>query len=153
MLPQGTNTHLEVRLIAVRMDFKTQRVISSEAASAIIDFNEDVPFNGIALNVPIEGEGTLMVALQCRACKAINGILYPTGDRRYMAADIIHLVVPIEQVLIPDACIAKAPRKRFVFRNPASSIAIPGKGPNRSNGPNGSNGSSPPSLRDPGSPV
>ena len=121
MLPQGANTHLEVCLIAVRIDFRTQRVISTEASSAIIGLDEEEPFNGIALNVPLEGEGTLMVVLQCRACKAINGVLYPSYDRRYMAADLIHLVVPAEQVLIPDALFAKAARKRFAFRNARSS--------------------------------
>jgi hypothetical protein len=115
--PQGTNTHLEVRLVAVRIDFRTQRVISSESSTAIIDLDEDTPFNGLALSVPTEGEGVLMVVLQCRACKATNGILYPSCDRRYIAADVIHLVVPIDQVLIPAALIAKASRKRFAFRN------------------------------------
>jgi len=115
--PQGVNTHLEVRLIAARIDFRTQRIISSESSTAIIELDEDIPFNGLALSVPTEGEGVLMVTLQCRACKATNGILYPTNDRRYIAADVIHLVVPAEQVLIPDALIAKASRKRFVFRN------------------------------------
>jgi hypothetical protein len=119
--PQGANKHLEVRLIAVRIDFRTLRVISSDASTAIIDLDENIPFNGLALNVPMEGEGVLMVALQCRACKATNGILYPSNDRRYIAADVIHLVVPAEQVLIPDALLAKAARKRFVFRNHSSS--------------------------------
>jgi hypothetical protein len=115
--PQGTNTHLEVRLIAARIDFRTQRVLRFESSSAIIDLNPDIPFNGLALSVPTEGEGVLMVTLQCRACKATNGVLYPSCDRRYIAADVIHLVVPAEQVLIPDALIKKASRKRFVFRN------------------------------------
>jgi len=124
--PQGTNTHLEVRLIAVRLDFRTQRLISSEASSAIIALDEDTPFNGLALNVPTEGEGVLMVTLQCRACKATNGILVPSYDRRYIAANIIHLVVPADQLLIPDAVIAKASRKHFVFRNRSSSVIIQG---------------------------
>jgi len=124
--PQGTNTHLEVRLIAVRLDFRTQRLISSEASSAIIALDEDTPFNGLALNVPTEGEGVLMVTLQCRACKATNGILVPSYDRRYIAANIIHLAVPADQLLIPDAVIARASRKHFVFRNRSSSVIIQG---------------------------
>ncbi|HEY1165683.1 MAG TPA: hypothetical protein VGE90_10965 [Chitinophaga sp.] len=122
--PQGLNTHLEVRLIAVRIDFRTQRVISSEASSAIIPLDEDIPFNGLALSVPTEGEGVLMVALQCRASKAINGILYPSGDRRYIAANIIHLAVPADQVMIPHALIVKAARKHFAFRNRTGDEAI-----------------------------
>ena len=127
--PQGTNTHLEVRLIAARIDFRTRHIISSESSSAIIDLDEDVRFNGLALSVPTEGEGVLMVVLQCRACKATNGILYPTNDRRYIAADVIHLVVPAAQVLIPDARLAKATHKRFAFRNGTSSFITQGSSP------------------------
>lgn len=92
MLPQGTNTHLEVRLIAVRIDFATQRVLNTDASTAVIDLNE--PFNGMALSVQVEGEGTLLVVLQCRACTTCNGELYPSGDRRYMAANVISVVAP-----------------------------------------------------------
>ena len=142
--PQGANTHLEVRLIAARIDFRTQRVLSSESSTAIIDLDENIPFNGLALSVPTEGEGILMVTLQCRACKAINGILYASNDRRYIAADVIHLVVPAEQVLIPAALIAKASRKRFAFRNNGQGRATNGS-------PSSVNiqGSSSPSLRSP----
>ena len=122
LLPQGTNTHLEVRLVAVRVDFATQRVISSDASTAIIDLNE--PFNGMALSVAIEGEGALMVVLQCRACTTCNGVLYPSGDRRYMAADMISITVPAEKALITEALITKAPRKRFVFRTPLKPNAL-----------------------------
>lgn len=141
LLPQGRNTHLEVRLIAVRLDFNTQRVISSDASTAIIDLNE--PFNGMALGVPVEGNGALMVVLQCRACTACNGVLSPSGDRRYMAADMISLTLPLEQTpiseaLITKALITKAPRKRFVFRNSlkpfSNALAAPSSlNPGRSN--------------------
>jgi len=89
--PPGAHTHLELRLIAVRVNFRTHRVVSAESSTAVIELNDDVPFNGLALSVPAEGEGVLMVTLQCRACKDTNGVLYPTNDRRYIAADIIHL--------------------------------------------------------------
>ncbi|WP_298740044.1 hypothetical protein [uncultured Chitinophaga sp.] len=122
--PQGNNTHLEVRLLAVRMDFRSHRVLSSESSTAIIELDEEVPFRGLSLNVPTAGEGVLMVILQCRACKAANGVLFPSGDRRYMAADVIHLAVPADQVRIPDALIRKACRKRFVFRRPTSAHSM-----------------------------
>jgi hypothetical protein len=143
LLPQGNNTHLELSLIATRIDFITQRVLSTEASTAIIDLNPHVPFNGMALSVPVEGEGVLMVTLQCRACKACNGILQPSYDRRYMAADMISITIPAEQALITDTLIIKAPRKRFVFRKSASSgnvispslrgAAKPERGARRSN--------------------
>ncbi|HEY1166181.1 MAG TPA: hypothetical protein VGE90_13465 [Chitinophaga sp.] len=149
--PQGANTHLEIRLIAVRLDFRTHRVLSSESSSAIIDLDESIPFNGLALSVPTEGEGVLMVTLQCRACKATNGILYPSNDRRYIAADVIHLVVPADQVLIPDALLAKAYRKRFVFRNNGqgrgTNWSPSQKATNESPSLEGTNGSPFPSLR------
>jgi hypothetical protein len=160
--PQGANTHLEVRLIAARIDFRTQRVLSTEASTAIIDLDVDIPFNGLALSVPTEGEGILMVTLQCRACKATNGILYPSCDRRYIAADIIHLVVPIDQLLIPDAILAKAFRKRFAFRNVSSSTisqgtssSLNGQGASSSltRQKTGANGPPSPSLRGPQGPC
>ncbi|HEY0611948.1 MAG TPA: hypothetical protein VGD35_19885, partial [Chitinophaga sp.] len=95
LLPQGNNTHVELRLIATRISFAENRVLSTDVSTAIIELNEDKPFNGLALNVPIEGKGALLVALQYRSCKSCNGLLYPSGDRRYMAADIIHITVPL----------------------------------------------------------
>jgi hypothetical protein len=121
LLPQGANTHLEVCLIAVRTDFRTLRVLSSNTSTAIISLNPDTPFNGITLNVPVIGEGALMVALQCRALTARNGVLYPSYDRRYMAADMINITVPAEQILT-EALITKKPRKRFVFRSSPKSF-------------------------------
>jgi hypothetical protein len=117
LLPQGRNTHLEIGLIAVRADFRTLRVLSSNTSTAIISLSPDTPFNGITLSVPVDGEGVLMVMLQCRALTARNGILYPSYDRRYMAADMISITVPAEQILFTEALITKKPRKRFVFRS------------------------------------
>ncbi|WP_298735021.1 hypothetical protein [uncultured Chitinophaga sp.] len=115
LLLQGNNTHVELRLIATRISFAENRVISTEAASAIIELDEDKPFNGMALHVPLDGEGTLMVILQYRSFKACNGVLTPSGDRRYMAADVISMEVPAEE-LRESAFTTKAFRKRFVFR-------------------------------------
>jgi hypothetical protein len=123
MLPQGVNTHLEVRLIAVRIDLPSLRVLSSEASTAIINLDENEPFNGLALSVPTEGEGILMVALQCRACVATNGVLYPSYDRRYMAADVIHLVVPINQITNTKATHLGS-SQRTGFRKPPKRITL-----------------------------
>ncbi|HEY1167196.1 MAG TPA: hypothetical protein VGE90_18610 [Chitinophaga sp.] len=116
LLPQGNNTHVELRLIATRISFAENRVISTDVSTAIIELKEDEPFKGMALNVPVEGEGALIVVLQYRSCKASNGVLFPSGDRRYMAADVINIAIPAEE-LTTTAFLVKATRKRFVFRN------------------------------------
>jgi hypothetical protein len=110
LLPQGTNTHLEVRLIAARIDFATQRVIATDADTTIIDLNE--PFNGVELSVDLSGKGTLLIALQCRACIECNGELSPSGNRRYMAADLL-------RVIVPAAPVQKLTRKKGVWKRPA----------------------------------
>jgi hypothetical protein len=124
LLPQGRNTHLEVRLIATRIDFTTQRVLSTDVASALIDLNPDIPFNGMALSVPVEGEGTLMVVLQCRACTACNGHLQPSGDRRYMAADVISLLVPPEKMMNNKGAQDSSALQRTGHRKPLRRIAL-----------------------------
>ena len=125
LLPQGNTTHVELRLIATRISFAENRVISTETATAIIALNDE-RFNGMALNVPVDGEGTLIVALQYRACRECNGILYPSGDRRYMAADVISITVPAEEKLFSAALITMASSKRFVLRKPFSQRLVRG---------------------------
>jgi hypothetical protein len=90
LLPQGRNTHIEVRLIAVRINFTEHRIEHTDVSSGIIDLSE--PFNGMALSVSVAGKGTLLVTLQYRAFTKRNGSLSQSGDRRYMAADIIRVV-------------------------------------------------------------
>ncbi|HEY1165602.1 MAG TPA: hypothetical protein VGE90_10555 [Chitinophaga sp.] len=151
LLPQGNNTHIELRLIATRISFAENRVISTEVATAIIELDEDKPFNGMTLNIPVEGEGALMVALQYRSCKASHGILFPSGDRRYMAADMISVAIPAAE-LTTTAFLAKTPRKRFVFRKrlgaEANGSPVPSSQP-----PEKIPGSPLPSLRGPRRPA
>ena len=109
LLPQGRNTHLEVRLIAARIDFAAQRVVGADADTAIIDLNE--PFNGLELSVDCSGNGTLFVVLQCKACTTCNGELCPSGDRRYIAADML-------RVIVPAAPAQKENRKKGVSKRP-----------------------------------
>src|ERR1044072_1895580 len=140
LLPQGNNTHIELRLIATRISFAENRVISTDVSTAIIELNEHEPFNGMAMNIPVDGEGTLMVVLQYRSCKASKGELYPSGDRRYMAADVISIIVPAEE--LTTAAFLKATRKRFAFRNSGE-----GRGTNESPSSVNTQGSPSPSLR------
>jgi hypothetical protein len=75
----------------------------------------------MALQVHTDGEGTLMVVLQYRSSKACNGTLDPSGSRRYMAADVISITIPPNE--LTTAAYPKATRKRFVFRkSPLHSI-------------------------------
>ncbi|HJT75517.1 MAG TPA: hypothetical protein VJ720_15880 [Chitinophaga sp.] len=76
-------TALEVKMIAIRINFTTQQVVGTESATLIIDASE--PFNGAAVTVDVPGTGTLIVTLQVRGMK--NNI--PSGNRKYFAADII----------------------------------------------------------------
>jgi hypothetical protein len=140
LLPQGNNTHVELRLIATRISFADNQVISTNVSTAIIELNKDKPFKGTSMNIPVEGEGALMVVLQYRSCKASNCVLFPSGDRRYMAADVISIAIPAEE-LTTTAFLTKAARKRFVFRSAGSASSSP------SLRKQGQMGLPPPSLR------
>jgi hypothetical protein len=120
LLRQGNNTHLEVRLIAVRINFAEQRITNADASTAIIDLREE-SFNGMALSVPVEGDGTLMVVLQCRACTLCNGELCRSGDRRYMAADMISITEPAEKATPEEGA------QKNLTRRPAIRIRIPNR--------------------------
>jgi len=144
LLPQGNNTHVELRLIATRISFAENRVISTEVSTAIIELNGDEPFNGMALSIPVDGEGTLIVALQYRSCKSCNGVLFPSGDRRYMAADVICIAVPAEE-LTTTAFLTKTTRKRLVFRSRTGAAANGSPLPSLQR--TGQMGLPPPSLR------
>jgi hypothetical protein len=81
-------TSLEVKVIAVRINFAERRVTASRSVTKSIDMSQ--PFEGLELDVAVPGKGTLIVTLQVRSCR---GLLI-TGDRRYMAADVIAVVAP-----------------------------------------------------------
>jgi hypothetical protein len=74
---------LEVKAIAVRVDFAERRITA--ARSVVTKIEMDKPFTGAELNIDLSGKGTLIVTLQVRACKDSQA----TGDRRYMAADVM----------------------------------------------------------------
>lgn len=119
LLPQGTNTHLEVRLIAVRVDFAAKHVVDANSDTAIIDLNE--PFNGLELRAPVSGKGTLFIVLQCKACTVCNGVFSPSGDRRYVSADLLRVIVPVEKEIKKKGLwkrpIYRDPVKRMVYRD------------------------------------
>jgi hypothetical protein len=101
LLPQGKATHVELRLIAARIDFAAHRVLSTDVSTAIIELKEDELFNGMALSIPTEGKGAFVVVLQYRSYTICNGTPSFSRDRRYMAANIIHINVPAQKAHAP----------------------------------------------------
>jgi hypothetical protein len=81
-------TALEVKVIAKRIDFLTRQTTGTETALMMIDPCQ--PFAGADLAVDVPGTGTLVITLQVR------GMLkdQPSGNRQYLAADIIAVTAP-----------------------------------------------------------
>jgi hypothetical protein len=103
-------TSIEVKAIAVRINFAERRITA--ARSVITKIEMDKPFDGAELEVTLPGKGTLIVALQIRASKGSQ----VTGDRKYMAADVIAVSASPAQ---------QAVKKR---RKPATKEGIQGHG-------------------------
>ncbi|SDH33185.1 hypothetical protein [Chitinophaga filiformis] len=81
-------TTLEVKVIAARIDFNTHHVTGT--TTAILTINPREPFNGADLPLNVPGEGTLVITLQVQGMHK-NG---PSGNRQYLAADIIAVATP-----------------------------------------------------------
>ena len=116
LVPEKAN-RLEIRVIAARINFAEQRVVAVNAVTEIIDLTR--PFNGTEFNVSVAGKGTLILAMQVRACDELNGELYAIGGRRYMAADIISIIP--EDVAVQKE--KKSKGKRPVYREHIPQIA------------------------------
>ncbi|HVI47494.1 MAG TPA: hypothetical protein VM802_21660 [Chitinophaga sp.] len=88
-------SELEIKVIATRIHFATNRIIGTE--SAILSIKTGESFKGAACNVNVPGRGTLVVVLQIR-CVLDN---VPSCNRKYFAADIIAVQPPqsLTQVL------------------------------------------------------
>ncbi len=88
-LPQAKGiTALEVKVVAVRINFAEHRIVNTDAVMITIDLRE--PFAGAAIPVNVPGKGTLIVTLQVRG-------MYdecPSANAKYMAADIVAVSVP-----------------------------------------------------------
>ncbi|SHN07688.1 hypothetical protein [Chitinophaga sp. CF418] len=81
-------TALEVKVIATRIDFRSQLVTGTGTVMLTIDPHK--PFEGADLALDIPGEGTLVVTLQVRAMHNDQ----PSSNRQYLAADIIAVAMP-----------------------------------------------------------
>lgn len=91
-LPQHTATHLEIKAIAVRINFPERRITGSSTSTVMIDLNAS--FDGAELETYVPGNGILLMVLQVRAYKGEIMI----EDRRFMAADIIMVTQKMERV-------------------------------------------------------
>lgn len=85
---QGTATHVEVKLVAVRISFTKRRVTSRATFSVMI--NLDTHFPGTELEAAVPGEGTLLVIMQVRSFHGQQAF----ASRRFVAANLLRVVIP-----------------------------------------------------------
>ncbi|MEZ2445598.1 hypothetical protein AB6805_27975 [Chitinophaga sp. RCC_12] len=86
--PPAKATHLEIRVVAVRINFAQRQVTGCIDSAIIIDLSR--PFNGAELAATVPGKGTLLVTLQVKAYEHGAAI----ENRRSKAADIIAVMTP-----------------------------------------------------------
>ena len=99
------STSIEVKLISSRIDFSTRRIINSTSHTITLDPGQ--PFEGLEMDASVQGKGSLIVAIQIRVY--FGNML--TLDRRFNAADIIAVVVPV--VVHASKKISKKPVKQW----------------------------------------
>ncbi|PWV46116.1 hypothetical protein [Chitinophaga sp. S165] len=81
-------TSLEVKVIAACIDFGTGYVTGTDTFTLTIDPGK--PFQGTKIPLDITGKGTLIITLQVRGMQQDG----PSGNRQYLAADIIAVQEP-----------------------------------------------------------
>ncbi|MGO4290954.1 hypothetical protein [Chitinophaga sp. RAB17] len=79
---------LEVKVIATHIDFTSRQVVGSETVTLMIAPDTTFQETNVSLDVP--GQGSLVVVFQVRAMYEDG----PSGNRQYMAADIIAVTTP-----------------------------------------------------------
>jgi len=84
----GNFTTLEVKAIAVRIDFNTHQVTGTD--SVLLEIDPKERFGGATIPLHVPGEGTLMLTLQVRGMLKDG----PSGNKQYLAADIIAVIAP-----------------------------------------------------------
>jgi hypothetical protein len=103
---QGTATQLEIKIIATRVSFLERKVTNSVTMNVMMEIG--TPQDGASFPVNIPGKGTLIVVLQV---SAYTGEMAP-GNRRFMAADIVHVAAPAKTKHIQE------PQKLFSYPLP-----------------------------------
>lgn len=96
ILHAKNTTHIEIKAIAVGVDFNGGEYQDAVSDKVLIDFRK--PAEATELILPFTaGDAETIVVLQVRAFREENGNLYASGNRKYFAADIID-VIPSLQV-------------------------------------------------------
>lgn len=85
---QGAATHVEVKLVAVRISFLERRVTGRATSSVMISLNTHFP--GTELEVTVPGKGTLLVIMQVRAFHGQQA----SANRRFVAANLLRVAIP-----------------------------------------------------------
>jgi hypothetical protein len=113
-------TALEVTVIATRISFGTQRIISTDTVQVRIDPMK--PFTGTDITLNAPGEGTLLLTLQVKGL--FNGL--PSSNKKYLAADIIAVVEPQKQQVgyKPVRRLQTIPRRRTVVSHSQSGAFV-----------------------------
>lgn len=113
-LPQLKGIHAwEVKVIATRIDFKKHTTIGTDITGITIDPRE--PFNGADLSVSVPGKGTLVVVLEVLAFRDQS----PSQNKQHMAADIIAVKIPDNDVL------KSISFPKIAFPAPEQSVSLP----------------------------
>ncbi|NML23011.1 hypothetical protein HHL16_19190 [Pseudoflavitalea sp. G-6-1-2] len=104
-------THMEYKLIAMRIDITTGKILQSLERSYMHELVRwSAYFKPIEFDVNLPGKGTLIVVLQANPYQG----KYPLNDKRYHATDIIKVEVP------PANTISKKQRRNQQKENAAS---------------------------------
>ncbi|SFO99171.1 hypothetical protein SAMN05428949_7091 [Chitinophaga sp. YR627] len=81
-------TALELKVIAVRIDFNNLQVTGTDTIAMMIDAGQ--PFNGTDIPLYVAGEGTLLLTIQIRGFHKDS----PSANKQFLAADIITVIPP-----------------------------------------------------------
>lgn len=81
-------TALDVKVIAMCIDFKTRRICNTQTVDLLID--PAIPFSGADIPLEMPDKGTLVVTLQV-TCILQNGL---SNSKQFQAADIITVMEP-----------------------------------------------------------
>lgn len=106
---QGVATQLEIKVIATRISFLERKVVNTYTTDLMMEIG--TPENGASIPVNIPGKGTLIVVLQVRIYTGEMA----TCNRRFMAADIIHVAAASKTKRMQE------PKKLFSYPSPANS--------------------------------
>ncbi|GEP95709.1 hypothetical protein [Chitinophaga cymbidii] len=116
----GGISHLQVSIIAVRINFAERRITGSGKITKMI--NLDGSFTGEEIIMHVPGRGTLLMILQVQGYAVKHHRLTPSGDRRLIAADIVAIVPPVRKKAVAER---KTFRKDYQLIIPSVIKSVP----------------------------